>query len=371
MSSRFVYTAREERLMWEFLYQSVELIDGGKWADRPASLKLWRKFQMTGRTSKTSASLSSQLEFKANISICLDSFGLVTAYEKEDNSGEAPDESAAARYDGCDDMNMEEPNREICDAEGSSEEARQQRMVEDVQEEEVNETFYAESDAGCSQLDVKPCQELKRSNEIVEANFDKADAPSETVNQQFSRKKKRKRAARRKSSANHLIEPEGSLDGVPENAPAACSSVQQKTVNEELDEALALVERKSELSGAEMPEAPGTTKQQSLDDVEKEVISKIPNLDIAQLRFVVSHPDVDAKTKAEKWEKLVQLIRENEMGPYYKLICGEVGFPLNEALLAELKEANEKRLKEIDDEIKDAEQNLGLIVTFFSGYFCC
>lgn len=119
------------------------------------------------------------------------------------------------------------------------------------------------------------------------------------------------------------------------------------------------------------------------------MISKIPNLDIAQLRFMVSHHDIDQKVKAEKWDKLIQvglplpatptmmlrkvavvslcelylrfqLIKENEMGPYYKLVCDEIGTPRNESLFAELKEANEKRLKEIDDEIKDAEQNLGL-----------
>uniref|UniRef100_A0A1I8EV60 26S proteasome non-ATPase regulatory subunit 6 n=4 Tax=Wuchereria bancrofti TaxID=6293 RepID=A0A1I8EV60_WUCBA len=104
--------------------------------------------------------------------------------------------------------------------------------------------------------------------------------------------------------------------------------------------------------------APGTTKQ-LIDDVEKEVISKIPNLDIAQLRFLLSHNDIDSKVKKDSWEKLIELIKENEMGPYYKLICTEIGTTMNESLFTDLKEANEKRLKEIDDEIADAEQNLG------------
>lgn len=47
------------------------------------------------------------------------------------------------------------------------------------------------------------------------------------------------------------------------------------------------------------------------------------------------------------------------MGPYYKLVCVDVGTTVDESLLSELREANEKRLKEIDDEIADAEQNLG------------
>lgn len=48
------------------------------------------------------------------------------------------------------------------------------------------------------------------------------------------------------------------------------------------------------------------------------------------------------------------------MGPYYKLVCSDVGITMNESLYTKLKEANEKRLKEIDDEIADAEQNLGI-----------
>ncbi|VDM95513.1 unnamed protein product [Thelazia callipaeda] len=103
----------------------------------------------------------------------------------------------------------------------------------------------------------------------------------------------------------------------------------------------------------------GSTKQQHSDDVEREVILKIPNLDIAQLRFLVFHPDIDPKVKQENSAKLLELIKENEMGPYYKLICAETGTAMDEALFEDLKKANEKRLKEMDDEIADAEQNLG------------
>uniref|UniRef100_A0A0N5AFI4 26S proteasome non-ATPase regulatory subunit 6 n=1 Tax=Syphacia muris TaxID=451379 RepID=A0A0N5AFI4_9BILA len=93
-------------------------------------------------------------------------------------------------------------------------------------------------------------------------------------------------------------------------------------------------------------------------DLKKE-ISKIPNLEIAQLRFLVNHPELDKGVKAEKWTELLKLIQENEMGPYYKQVCEELGIAINEPLLNELKAKNEKKLKEMDDEIKDAEQNLG------------
>lgn len=53
------------------------------------------------------------------------------------------------------------------------------------------------------------------------------------------------------------------------------------------------------------------------------------------------------------------MIQENEMGPYYKQVCEELGIAINESLLNELKLKNERKLKEMDDEITDAEQNLG------------
>lgn len=47
------------------------------------------------------------------------------------------------------------------------------------------------------------------------------------------------------------------------------------------------------------------------------------------------------------------------MGPFYELVTSELGVAADKTLLAELKEKNAKRLKEIDAEIVDAEQNLG------------
>lgn len=54
-----------------------------------------------------------------------------------------------------------------------------------------------------------------------------------------------------------------------------------------------------------------------------------------------------------------QAIKEFDMAPLYELICGELGVPVDAAQLAAMKENNTKRLKEIDAEIEDAENNLG------------
>ncbi|VDN57475.1 unnamed protein product [Dracunculus medinensis] len=98
-----------------------------------------------------------------------------------------------------------------------------------------------------------------------------------------------------------------------------------------------------------------SVKQQSIDDNEKEN----PNLDIAQLKFLVSLSELNADVRAKKLDELLQLIKENEMGPYYKLVCDEIRINIDDTLFNELTSKNEKRLQEIDAEIADAEQNLG------------
>uniref|UniRef100_A0A7E4W0E6 26S proteasome non-ATPase regulatory subunit 6 n=1 Tax=Panagrellus redivivus TaxID=6233 RepID=A0A7E4W0E6_PANRE len=100
-------------------------------------------------------------------------------------------------------------------------------------------------------------------------------------------------------------------------------------------------------------------KGASVDEFDKDIITKNPNLEIAQLRFLVNNKELDPAVKNEKLKVLQTYILDNEMGPFYELLTAELGAPLDKALLAELKAKNAKRIAEIDAEIADAEQNLG------------
>jgi 26S proteasome regulatory subunit N7 len=88
-----------------------------------------------------------------------------------------------------------------------------------------------------------------------------------------------------------------------------------------------------------------------------EIISKNPNLEIAQLYF--SYKNSMTKLKTEKYTQLLDFIKTNQMGPFYELVCNETDAQIDQALLADLKKQNKKRIEEIDAEIKDAEENLG------------
>uniref|UniRef100_A0A915PII5 Myb/SANT-like domain-containing protein n=1 Tax=Setaria digitata TaxID=48799 RepID=A0A915PII5_9BILA len=118
MAVRCMYTLRDERLMWEHVFERLQA--GDEAAYQPKGLKLWKDFEATGKTNKTASSLATHfrkamydrieeanlpveqqlyianqltlplsrrqqksIEYKANISITTDSFGVVTSYEKE------------------------------------------------------------------------------------------------------------------------------------------------------------------------------------------------------------------------------------------------------------------------------------------------
>ncbi|KAI6189195.1 26S proteasome non-ATPase regulatory subunit 6 [Aphelenchoides besseyi] len=94
-------------------------------------------------------------------------------------------------------------------------------------------------------------------------------------------------------------------------------------------------------------------------ELDKDVISKVPDLEIAQLRFLINHIEFDKDLKEAKWQTLLEKVKEYEMAPFYELVCTETNRKPDESMLKDLKAKNTKRLQEIEAEIVDAEQNLG------------
>lgn len=57
--------------------------------------------------------------------------------------------------------------------------------------------------------------------------------------------------------------------------------------------------------------------------------------------------------------KLLDAIKNDTMAPWYEIVCSELNWPVDQALLTKMKEENQKKLEELDATIADAEQNLG------------
>jgi 26S proteasome regulatory subunit N7 len=95
-----------------------------------------------------------------------------------------------------------------------------------------------------------------------------------------------------------------------------------------------------------------------VENMEEEGLAKNPDLLIAQWKFQLESVPSYKNDNALK-EKLLGIIKENKMSPYYEIVCKDLHWSLDANLLKEMKEDNKKTLAELEEKIKDAEENLG------------
>lgn len=96
-----------------------------------------------------------------------------------------------------------------------------------------------------------------------------------------------------------------------------------------------------------------------LEIVEGEGLRRIPNLELAQALFVLQTPHTSPQKKDEAKQLLEKEITEHNMAPFYKRVCEDLKWPLDSIKLATMEERNKETLQELEDKIKDAEENLG------------
>ncbi|GAU96143.1 hypothetical protein RvY_07631 [Ramazzottius varieornatus] len=93
--------------------------------------------------------------------------------------------------------------------------------------------------------------------------------------------------------------------------------------------------------------------------LEEDRMEKNPDFQMAQWKFLLQTEDF--KNDKATITSLLEAIKSNDMAPYYDRICTELGWKKDDTLAKQMKVNNEKKLKEIEDKIADAEQNLGSI----------
>lgn len=85
-------------------------------------------------------------------------------------------------------------------------------------------------------------------------------------------------------------------------------------------------------------------------------LERIPNLDIAQLKFSLEQDP----SLSDKKKKLMDLVIENEMAPFYKnVLVPDLGWKMDSALCSKLEKSNAARLEELEAGIVNAEKNEG------------
>jgi len=92
---------------------------------------------------------------------------------------------------------------------------------------------------------------------------------------------------------------------------------------------------------------------------EELTLAKIPDLELPQLIFALSTSDEVISNKEPQKTKLLSEIEAHNMLPLYTSLREQFKWEPNQPLITKLKEANETKLKELDDKIEDAVKNLG------------
>uniref|UniRef100_A0A224YG89 26S proteasome non-ATPase regulatory subunit 6 n=1 Tax=Rhipicephalus zambeziensis TaxID=60191 RepID=A0A224YG89_9ACAR len=92
-----------------------------------------------------------------------------------------------------------------------------------------------------------------------------------------------------------------------------------------------------------------------LENLEEESLEKNPNLELAQIKFVLAHHE-PGNDKLKK--DLMSAITEHNMAPFYEETCAELGWPVDQRLLNNMKTANATEIEKLDSAIEDAEKNL-------------
>ncbi|POM80077.1 26S proteasome non-ATPase regulatory subunit 6 [Phytophthora palmivora] len=108
-------------------------------------------------------------------------------------------------------------------------------------------------------------------------------------------------------------------------------------------------------------------KQASVGNISEEIeddLSTLPNMTLSQLHFLLQHqhaanstlsPEAAAAAKTQVQE----LIQQNDMAPFYRIVCDEFQWPVDAALETQMSQKNEQELTQLDERLADAEQNLG------------
>ena len=82
-------------------------------------------------------------------------------------------------------------------------------------------------------------------------------------------------------------------------------------------------------------------------------------MEISTLRFTLAQPGTSAAAAEEAKGKLSALVEKHSMAPFYKLVCEQLGWPVDAAKLAAMEKVNAAELESLGEKIKNAEEKEG------------
>eukprot|EP00124_Ichthyophonus_hoferi_P003326 Ihof_evm1s283 gene=Ihof_evmTU1s283 len=91
----------------------------------------------------------------------------------------------------------------------------------------------------------------------------------------------------------------------------------------------------------------------------EQMLEKIPNMGLAQLKFKLNHADEFGIDKEELKKELLGFIEKDNMACFYEELCTEFNWPMDTEFKNKMVAITDKRTKELQASIEDAKKNLG------------
>lgn len=96
-----------------------------------------------------------------------------------------------------------------------------------------------------------------------------------------------------------------------------------------------------------------------IEEFEEEGLRKLPNLELGQALFTLQSQYASKENKEQAKQELEKEITLSNMAPFYEHVCSELKWPVDQKHLDTMAKENKTKLDELDEKIKDAEENLG------------
>uniref|UniRef100_A0A5K3EF25 26S proteasome non-ATPase regulatory subunit 6 n=1 Tax=Mesocestoides corti TaxID=53468 RepID=A0A5K3EF25_MESCO len=96
-----------------------------------------------------------------------------------------------------------------------------------------------------------------------------------------------------------------------------------------------------------------------VESFEDEGLERIPDLRLSQWLFQASLSRTSADKKADLVEQIMTVIQADNMTPFYKIVCDQLQLKEDEDLINQMQSANEAKMKELEENIKKAEESEG------------
>eukprot|EP00803_Ostreobium_quekettii_P003800 evm.model.scf_2117.2 EVM.evm.TU.scf_2117.2 scf_2117:22280-26898(+) len=81
-------------------------------------------------------------------------------------------------------------------------------------------------------------------------------------------------------------------------------------------------------------------------------------LRLAQQAFLIKNKEISGVDREKLKAEILEVVYGKDLAPIYEHLCKTLGWGVDAERLARMQKANEERLRELDEKIKDAEENL-------------